>query len=337
MWYDCKWLGLEGKGWTDTQSYYDRLPARAKGKVPAGVWRGSLNTAGFCVPFTTDAAAVRVHWVLRSKALAMPHMAATGVSGIDLYGRDKAGRWRFLGNGRPTRTSNTVSFKVTPGQECLLYLPLYNGVKSLEIGIPQDKAISSSARTGVKPLVFYGTSITQGACASRPGMACTAIVGRQLDMPVINLGFSGSGKMELEVADLLAELDPSVYILDCLWNMTPEMVETRVGPFVKRLRAARPETPILLVEDSNFQNVTPTEKGRVLRDWFDKLKRQGFTQLCFLSNENMLGTDFEGTIEGCHHNDLGMMRQAEAFVKALTPLLRATDPRREDEGGSNSP
>ena len=100
-----------------------------------------------------------------------------------------------------------------------------------------------------KPLVFYGTSITQGGCASRPGMVHTAILGRWLDRPVINLGFSGNGTMDPEMADLMAELDPALYILDCLPNINAAQVAKRVVPFVRTLRKARPETPILLVED----------------------------------------------------------------------------------------
>src|SRR5205823_11246646 len=92
-----------------------------------------------------------------------------------------------------------------------------------------------------KPVVFYGTSITQGGCASRPGMVHTAILGRRLDRPVINLGFSGNGKMEPELAALLAELDPAVYVLDCLPNLNAQEIRERVGPFVRTLRQARPE------------------------------------------------------------------------------------------------
>jgi len=153
-------------------------------------------------------------------------------------------------------------------------------------------------------------------------MACTAIVGRQLDAPVINLGFSGNGKMEPEMAELLAELDPAVYVLDCLWNMRPADVSERVGPFVRRLRAARPNTPILLAEDSSVGNITPTEKGVILRRVYEDLKAEGATNLHFLSNRDMLGTDGEGTVDGCHPNDLGMMRQAVVFSTSLAEILK---------------
>jgi hypothetical protein len=324
VWYDGRLLLLEGKGWENTEAYYDRLPAVAKDKVRAPVWDLSHDSAGMCLRFVTEAGSIKVRWTVRQKNLALPHMPATGVSGIDLYTRTDHGRWTFAQNGRPTAVSNEASFRVSPGAECLLYLPLYNGVESLKIGVPRDKALSrpiESTGRSHKPIVFYGTSITQGGCASRPGMAATAIVQRQLDVPVINLGFSGNGKMEPEMADLLAELDPAVYVLDCLWNMRPAEVSERVGPFVRKLRAARPGTPILLVEDSSVSNTTPTEKGAICRQVYEDLKAEGITNLQFLSNRDMLGTDGDGTVDGCHPNDLGMLRQATVFSKSLAPIL----------------
>jgi hypothetical protein len=220
--------------------------------------------------------------------------------------------------------TNTATFSPPASRPCLLYLPLYNGVTSVEIGVPKERKLAGAhpaAGARRKPIVIYGTSITQGGCASRPGMAFPAIVGRQLDTPVINLGFSGSGRMEPEMAELLAELDPSVYVLDCLWNMTPELVSARVEPFVKTLRAARPDTPIVLAEDCSVRNVCPTEKGTILRTIHQRLTAEGIKNLHFLSNRGMLGDDTEGTVDGCHPNDLGMMRQAEVFAKAISPLL----------------
>ena len=123
------------------------------------------------------------------------------------------------------------------------------------------------------------------------------------------------------MAELLAELDPSVYVLDCLWNMSPEQVSERIEPFVRRLRAAHPDTPILLAEDCNVRNVCPTEKGAIVRRIHEKVTADGVKNLHFLPNEGMLGGDGEGTVDGCHPNDLGMMRQGEVFAKALRPIL----------------
>lgn len=325
VWYDCKLLTMEGKGWTNTASYYDRLPANAKSNVPTKVWALSHNTAGICARFTTASTSIQVRWTLLANN---PHMRATGVSGIDLYSRNEAGQWRFQGGGRPTSVSNKASFSLTAGSENILYLPLYNGVKSIEIGIPTGKTIATpkpSRREQHKPIVFYGTSITQGGCASRPGLAATAIVGRELDVPIINLGFSGNGKMEPEMAKLLAELDPAIYVLDCLWNMRPDMVSERVDPFVRKLRETHPATPILLVEDSSFRNITPTDRGNILRRVYDQLTQDGIKNLYFLSSAGMLGDDFEGTVDGIHPNDLGMMRQSAVFIKSLTSILKTAE------------
>ena len=323
VWYDGQRLKVEGRGWTNTAGPYHRLPAGAT--VPgSGI---SHHTAGVAIYFITDASEVQVRWTVSDGGdlLGYNHMPTTGVSGVDLYERNEAGTWGFVGNagvGGWTQQSNCKTFTVKAGRENVLYLPLYNGVKAIEIGVPKDKTVLLPRQTHVtssKPIVFYGTSITQGACADRPGMSATAIVGRELDVPVINLGFSGCGNMDPGMADLLAELDPSVYVIDCLWNMDPGLVAARTEPLVRKLREQHPNTPILLVEDSNFNDL-PTEKGRILRDICEQLRKQGDGNLHFLSNKGMLGKDGEGTVEGTHLNSLGMMRQATVFVKTLRPL-----------------
>ena len=244
-WHDAARLGLEGKGWSDTEKPYHRLPARVRRVVPENVWTLGRHSAGLCLRFVSNAPKIGARWTVSSSNIAMPHMAATGVSGLDLYVHDSE-VWRWTGGGRPTGvTSQAILAKGIPAgdHEYLLYLPLYNGVETLEIGVPADATLAPAPprpADHAKPIVFYGTSITQGGCASRPGMAHTAILGRKLNRPVINLGFSGNGKMEPALEVLLAELDPSVYVLDCVPNMTPAMVSERVVPFVTALRCAKP-------------------------------------------------------------------------------------------------
>ncbi|MBN2411403.1 SGNH/GDSL hydrolase family protein [candidate division KSB1 bacterium] len=322
VWYNAELLGVEGKGWTDTESYYDRLPIKANGVVREPVWNLSHDCAGMYIRFVTGSDTLFVRWDLTdTESLAMPHMPATGVSGIDLYARDNTGKLRFCANGRPKTGSNEATFELPVSGEYVLYLPLYNGLKQLQIGVPKDRKLYKlPPESPSHSIVFYGTSITQGGCASRPGMAATSIAGRELGAPVINLGFSGNGLMEPEMAELLSELNPAVYVLDCLWNMSLEMVSERVEPFVSKLREIRPDTPILLVEDSNVKNV-PTPKGDILREIYAKLKDRGCKNLYLLPNTGMLGEDADGTVDGCHPNDLGMSRQAAVFVKCLGPIL----------------
>ncbi len=326
VWFDGQALPIEGRAFGDTESYYDRLPARARDKVPAPVWSLSHNSAGLAFRFVTDASSFKVRWAVRSANLAMPHMPATGVSGVDVYQRFPEG-WRFVRNGKPAAVTNEMSVSVTPGAECLVYLPLYNGTALVELGLPKGKAVSTppARPSGVtKPVVIYGTSITQGGCASRPGLAFTAIAGRIADAPVVNLGFSGNGKMELALCDLIAEIDASAYVLDCLWNMSDALVKERAEPFIRALRQKRPDTPILLAEDCNVFNRAPTSKALILRGIYDKLKAEDATlwrRLHYLEAKEMLGHDTEGTVDGCHPNDLGMMRQGEVFGAAIRKLL----------------
>ena len=335
-WIDARDLEVEGRGWNDTKAFFDRLPARAEGTVPKAVWSLSRQSAGMAVRFATDATAISVKWALTSPSLALPHMAATGVSGLDLYVKTDSGSWRWLAVGQPRQQTNQVQLvkNLPPARrQYLLYLPLYNGTASLEIGVPPEATLVASDPWGKgdrKPIVFYGTSIQQGACASRPGMVHSSILGRRFQYPTINLGFSGSGKMEPVMGELLAELDPSIYVLDCLPNMNAEMVAERVEPFVRALRQAHPKTPIVLVEDRRYPDgflVLGKSKGNdanhaALRAAFQRLKKSGVRNLYYIPGDSLLGDDGEGTVDSSHPNDLGFMRQADAFAKVLGPLLR---------------
>jgi hypothetical protein len=335
-WTNARDLLVEGRGWNNTKALFDRLPAKAEETVPKSVWSLSRQSAGMLVRFATDATRISVRWSLTSPALAMPHMAATGVSGVDLYVKTDSGGWRWLAVGQPRQQTNLVQLvkDLTPvRRQYLLYLPLYNGTASLEIGVPPVATLTAASPWGRgerKPIVFYGTSILQGACSSRPGMVHSAILGRRFHYPTINLGFSGSGKMEPVMADLLAELDASVYVLDCLPNMNAEMVAERVEPFVRTLRRARPQTSIVLVEDRRYPNGFLVEERRnvndanhaALRAAFQRLKKSGVKDLYYIPGDSLLGDDGEGTVDNSHPTDLGFMRQADAFAKVLRPLLR---------------
>jgi hypothetical protein len=335
LWYDVRLLGLEGQGWSETKAPFDRLPAKAEGVVRQPVWNLSRHAAGLCVRFVTAAPEVHARWTLTSNNLALPHMPATGVSGLDLYIRLPDGHWHWLGAGRPTQQTNTAGLArglPAGNHEFLLYLPLYNSVASVEIGIPKDGRLAKPpARPPErqKPIVFYGTSITQGGCASRPGMASTAIVGRRLDRPVINLGFSGNGKMDLEVARLLAELDPAVYVLDCVPNMNARDIDERANAFVRILLKARPRTPVLLAEDRTTANAAVLEGPRqrhaanraALRNVYEQLVADKAGGVHYLTGDTLIGNDGEATVDGSHPTDLGFMREADAFQKALLPLL----------------
>lgn len=333
-WHDARTLTLEGKGWLETKSFYDRLPSRAEKIVRAAVWNLSRDSSGMGVRFVTDATTISARWVLRKELLAMPHMAASGVSGVDLYVREQ-GKWRWIGAGRPKQfpTNEAVVLKTAPSKtrEYILYFPLYNGLNSVEIGVPNDaKFEAAPSRPEKKPIVIYGTSILQGACASRPGMAYPAILGRRLDWPTINLGFSGNAWSEPEVAQLLAELDPAIYVLDPLPNMDSSGVEKRMESFIKILRQAHPPTPIVLVENLEYPDGLLVETRRdkytksnaALREIYRRLKKSGEKNLHYISAENLIGNDGDATVDGTHPNELGFERMADKIEPVLRKLLK---------------
>jgi hypothetical protein len=341
LWYDARLLGVEGQGWSETRAPLDRLPAKAEKLVRPAVWGLSRHSAGLCVRFVTDAATIQARWALTSKNLAMPHMPATGVSGLDLYVRMAGGKWRWLGAGRPGAQTTTAKLaQGLPGKqmrELLLYLPLYNGVTAVEIGLPKGSNLAKAPPRPApreKPIVFYGTSITQGGCASRPGMVHTAILGRRLDWHVINLGFSGNGKMEPELAHLLAEIDAAAYVLDCLPNLNGKEVAERTEPFVHILRKARPETPIVLVEDRSYANSAILDGPRqhnaanraALRHAYDKMYSEGVASLHYQPGGTLIGDDGEGTVDNSHPTDLGFFRQADAMLPLLRYVLGHSEP-----------
>jgi len=340
-WYDVRCLGVEGQGWTDTEQPYDRLPARAKGLVRDPVWGLSSYSAGLAARFVTDATAIHARWTLRSTVLAMSHMPATGVSGLDLYAWD-AGRWRWAGVGRPGNDDSVdqaapLATGLRAGTRTFqLYLPLYNGVHQVRIGVPPSSRFGPAAPRAPehsRPICVYGTSIVEGGCASRPGMAYPAILGRRLDRPVINLGFSGSGPMDLEMAPLLAELDPAVYVIDAVPNMTPAQVTERAGRFVTIIREAHPATPIVLVESIVYQRsplLDPSQRvheprNAALRDVFRRLQEVGMPGLWLVAGETLLGDDGEATVDGAHPTDVGFLRLADALEPILRDCLRGPE------------
>jgi len=332
-WHDVTKWGVEGRilPEQDRKRWFDRLPGNAEGKVTPAVWGLSRDSAGMMVRFKTNATAISVHYKLSKDRLAQPHMPATGVSGVDLYARDADGKWKWVMVTKPaTQEVRAEIIKdLAPGErEYAAYLPLYNGVDLLEIGVAKGSKFEGLTPRE-KPLVFYGTSITHGACASRPGMVHTGILGRRLDMPVVNLGFSGNGRMDAAVGEYLVQIDAAMYVIDCLPNMNAAAVTEKCIPLVKQLRAAKPGTPIVLVEDRRFTNdwIWPakkqfhTENHAALKAAYDTLVKEGVQGLHYIPGDHLYGDDTEGATDASHASDLGFMRQADIFEPVLRKAL----------------
>ncbi|KAA9347087.1 SGNH/GDSL hydrolase family protein [Larkinella humicola] len=334
---------IEGQAWRgkDILSPYDRLPAEAEKSVRKAVWDLSRNAAGLMIRFRASTDRITVRYVVSGKQ-SMPHMPATGVSGVDLYAGNSDGDWLWC-NGKYA-FGDTIQYQFAnlepndayhqKGREYRLYLPLYNSVQWLEIGVPKGVTLTPLPVRVDKPIVVYGTSIAQGGCASRAGMAWTSILGRKMDRPLINLAFSGNGRLEKEVVDRVAQIEAKIYVLDCLPNLVAnadrklEDVYTLIVEAVKNLRSKQPTTPILLVEHAGYTDggVSPlrrkyyTDVNEVMRKAFTQLKGEGFGQL-YLLPKSQINLDSDAMVDGTHPSDLGMQQYAEAYERSLRSIL----------------
>ena len=332
-WYDVKDMGVEGKGWTETKSYYDRLPAKAEGVVRDVVWQLSRQPAGLCASFETDATQIRARWELESAGLNWPRMAEIAFSGLDLYAMDPAGRWRWAGASPNvgSRTPEAVLLETIEPKphRYRVYLPIANPVLRVEIAVPKGATFTPIKPRTARPIVFYGTSICHGYCAARSGMPHAMILGRRLDRPIINLGFAGNALMEPEIGDLLAELDPAIFVIDPIPNMEAKLIQERAEPFVRKLREARPRTPIVLVAARPYTNSWIRQSGRIqdetrsaaFRAAYERLVASGLTGLCYVPGEHLFGDDGEASMDSSHPSDLGFMRMADSLEPVLRSLL----------------
>lgn len=316
---------IEGTGVPESkkESPFDRLPLSSKGKVRQAVWDLSKNSAGLTVRFLSNSSSIKVRWSILNDTK-LNHMAATGIKGVDLYCKVN-GKWVYVNTGRPTGMDNeaTLVSTLTPGErEFKIYLPLYDGTTCLEVGIDSSSAIRKPAPETQLPIVFYGTSILQGGCASRPGMAFTNIISRKMNVDCYNFGFSGNGRMDPPVVDVISGIKASFYVIDCLPNMTPKQVTDSVMPLAKAIRAKNPLTPIVFVENIEYARI-PFEAGlkksfeaknEALKTEFDKLVKEGVKGLYYISSANAIGDDNEGTVDGTHMTDLGFMRYADYLI-----------------------
>lgn len=324
-----------GQGWSELRTGFNRLPDKAEGTVRGPVWDLSRQSAGLSLVFRSNAECITVRYTVAG-GHSMFHMPSTGVSGVDMYAKDKDGSLRWCACDFPASFRDTISYRYSgltyyegnADYEYHLYLPLYNTVTWMQIGVDDGSDLTFVPVADSKPIVVYGTSITQGACASRPGMAWTNIVERELSLPVVNLGFSGNGKLEPELFELLSEIDAQMYIIDCMPNMSPDSpIRERVLAGVARLRETH-DCPILLVEHSGHSNYV-SNSGRKsfmainerLRETYAELKSAGVRNIYYMTYEQ-IGLGMDGMVEGVHPTDLGMRRQADAYEKMIRKILK---------------
>lgn len=333
--HDASEFPVFGKITEDTPQRYHRLPGYLENVTRKPVWNLSKNSAGLYIRFRAEGSiALYFKWKPAGDRH-MEHMADTGTKGLDLYALSDDRGWRYLRCARPKGPE--CEAKLVCGKaprEYMLYLPLYDGLASLEIGIEKGGIIGQPeimSPNNFKPVIMYGSSILQGGCASRPGMAHTNILARMLDREVINLGFSGNAKIDYEIAELMASYEnPGVFVLDYVPNCTADMIDEKGEQFFRILRNAHPDVPIVFVQnavlhgtdifDAGAKRIVSAKNDAQLR-LYEKLKKEGEKKIYFVYGDGMLGDDGEATVDGTHFTDLGMKRYAEHIYPVIFKAL----------------
>jgi hypothetical protein len=326
---------LDGFAWFEKEKEFCRLPAQIISKESTlndGAKTLSWCSSGAMVRFKTDSKSIGIKAELRNNGI-MTHMPLSGQSGFDLYLKTAKGL-SFHKNIRPSSEKPDFVegvFDETLGSEmheCVIYLPLYNGIKTMEIGFaPGAKVQAPSPFKYPAPILFYGSSITQGGCASRPGNAYTHFLTRWLDANMINLGFSGSGRGELVMAECIASLKLSAFVMDYDHNApNPEHLEKTHEIFFRTIRKKQQNLPIVILSKCDFDpgdHEINSKRREIINRTYSNAIKAGDKNVYFIDGEKLFGkTDRDAcTVDGCHPNDIGFLRMAETVFPVLNKAL----------------
>lgn len=332
----------------ETERTYARLPRYVKDSIPEGreLWDRQQCSSGIGVRFATNSTRIGCKYTLYWDTH-MIHMADTGLKGTDLYILEGDSVWRHVNTNRPyvkkdengnkTKLVESTYVSNLDGKmhEYVIYFPLYDGIEDFSVKVDSGAVITKGSPEVInanRRIVAYGTSILQGGCASRTGMAATNIIGRELNCEVVNLGFSGEGKQDTYIARAMATIpDVDVFLLDPVPNCTEMMCDTLTYNFVKTLRALRPNVPIVMLEgpiypyaryDSFFGKYLP-KKNNAFRRNYERLKAENPNNLYYVTSEGLDGPEDDGTVDGIHLTDLGFLHYANKMIPILRPLLDA--------------
>lgn len=327
-------LPLEGKVFFDTERPYQRIGRKwteHTRKVNPGIGNQGKCSAGLSFRFSTDSNEITLRWSVLQD-LSMPGLSNVARSGLDIYEYVEGVGWQYYHDWRfatprnyPVERNQIYTIKWTPNRPCWIYLPNYNELgPDFAIGLRKGSNVKPlpPRKSGiVKPVVFYGSSITHGADASRTGLAFVNIAGRLGDFPVVNMGFSGGARNEDVVCDMIMSIEASCYVIDSLGN---SCADAQYEKSLRRLREARPGIPIVL---SGYTGRASEYRGRDegLRLLYERLKREDptkWSRLHYLSTADFVEPDGEDTADGCHPNTWGMVQIGRKYAELLPKIIR---------------
>ncbi len=337
-WYDPRKapLALHGFYYNEEHGQYMRLPWSVSekfdgGSMNHGITYCQVKTAGGRVRFRTDAKLIALYLKVPGGPPA-GHMSTTGKSGFDLYRRlDGEARETYVTTFIPSvgLQELTLSYDRLDGQmaDYTINMPLYDQVYEFYIGLKKDAKLEPIAvpYRNEKPVVFYGSSITQGGCASRPGNAYQAMITRDLNLDHVNLGFSGSAKGEPEMAEHIASLPMEAFVCDYDHNAPSlEHLQKTLPGFYRTIREKHPDLPVIFITkpDILLKPEVCTPRRDYIRSVYEEAKAKG-ENVYFIPGEELFAGEHwdDCTVDGCHPNDLGFYRMAKRIGAELKIAL----------------
>ena len=329
QWTEIRPADVEGRLWDDVERPFDRIPARVKRTLP-GVWGNGVTPTGQLVDFESDSRNIAVKVKYASNRFGELNFNYVAFSGFDLYIFDQ-GKWRWAATmGHGTKWAVEMTYPLLENlpagkRRFRLYLPLRNRLQSVALGTDAGAKTTLIPPRRDKPVIYYGTSIIHGAFACRAGLGLTSRLGRALDRPVVNLGFSGGAKLEPAMAELMAEKEASVYVCDPFHNLSVANIRANFEKFFDILCTKHPTTPVILLGAPHRCNLWmwpdrlagEEAKTRLFEELAPKVAAK-YKNFRYVPGQDLYG-DCEWSMDGVHPND-------EAFAnmtKNLTPILRA--------------
>ena len=332
IWLDAKKapFTLYGVFYDEQEQCYLRLDKAVADATSKGVSGLNYRTAGGRIRFRTNSSFIGIKAEMKNQG-PMKHMPRTGQSGFDLYRKTETQPDTFYHMFVPSDVNlkeGYASPKVTDGimAEYTINFPLYDQVSELYIALKKDAIIEPAAPYRFEePIVYYGSSITQGGCASRPGNAYQAIIGRKLNMDHVNLGFSGNGKAEEVMVNYIAGLKMKAFVCDYDHNAPNiEYLKATHLPLYRAVRKAQPDLPIVFVSSpDSLLKPQWLERMEVVRATYETALAEGDRNVYFVPGNTLFeGEDWDAcTVDGCHPNDLGFQRMATRIGAVLKELF----------------
>ncbi len=329
-----KRFSLHGVYFDEKERMYRRVPEEVASQVSDYLVALGKMTAGGRIRFITDSPYIAIKAAIPCFSI-MSHMTITGSHGFSVYAdgffqnryspTPKAFAKTFA-KGEKIYFADKKNLLKPEGKKLIeIYFPLYGGVSELHIGVAPNSIVEKAPDYAIKkPMVFYGSSITQGACVSRPGNDFISIIGRRLSADSVNLGFSGNGKAEDVMIDYFNSYDASVFAFNYyMFKSHPDLVLPPHYSIYERLREKHPDTPILLWDFPSVDYMPHDERAEIVCSTYEKAVANGDKKIAYVTGKSLYGERERDccTVDGAHPNDLGAMRMADVMTPVIKELL----------------